>query len=275
MHLSYGADPLQINSVNDNPVLKGGVELSILSITDYERRAVLTDDETTYLWDHVGIRCTAWLNPGATGNNQSPVVTELQLVNLLKNDRRFLKIWMDSGPNDASPQEVLLASPYPKSRTDAKFGPTCLVHALQLDHGNGSIVVDLEFHTDISPCGPVSSTSKSVVLSNRWEYGVSYNPETYAEIRTIEGVCIFRMDNLLAVLNGNVDMTREFIIPPCPPGFQRHPELFEPSSGGNAIRYKIVDTQELRNFPAGRTYGAASIEIVEQRTYGIPFTDQF
>lgn len=264
MQIWYGADPA---------TGQGGVEMKLAMISDYMIEAIFTEDKTTFLWDHVALRCLCWLNPAATNIGGSPTLTATNLVSFLQQSRKTLLITLNSSMNDGAPQETLLQSPYPGAKTDAQFGPHCLVKDFNVNHGNGLIGLDLEFHTDIAPCGGVGTGSKSVILANRFEYKVSYDEETYAEIRTISGMVIFRQDNLQAVLNGQLDLVREFVVPPCPVGFQRMPPLdFTPSSDNNALRYEIQDRQMARSAPTAQQFGIADIEISEVREYAVgPF----
>jgi hypothetical protein len=256
------------------------IEFKILTITEAVREQVYDPSEVDLLYDHFGMRCTAWLNPKATNakdfpgvegrekytKETSPAITEIELVYRLAQPRKKLKIWMDSKLDlaDKDPKEYILESPYKDMDTDAKFGPACRLHRFIPDHGNASLVVDLEFHTTMSPC---KDTDASAIVSNRWTYKITYNPENYAEIRIIEGTAFFRMDLLLKQFGGVADNARQFLVPPPLNGYQRHAPIFELSPGGDALKYLIIDEQKPMSFPLGNKYRAASIQVKERRQY--------
>jgi hypothetical protein len=267
-----------------------GIDFQILRILEWVRTAVTDESGADFLYDQVGIRCLTWLNPDATtmadfpaagaagaagqllGGRASPAATEVELVSRLVQPRQKLFVWMDSSlTDDVNPQETILESPLPGFTTDARYGPLCVVHGLQTNHGNASLVADLEFVTWLNPCTGRPGELPSPLLSNRWTYRSTYN-EAYAEVREFDGTAIFRLDALLAdpVLKGDASAFRGFLIPPCPPGYQREAPVFELAPAGDALRYKITDTRQPMSFPGAVGFDVAHIEVIEDRAYSTP-----
>jgi len=269
------------------------IEFKILRVTDYVRQAVYTDDWTSYLFDHVSIRCLAWINPAATaflsnvptsindngfgmgGADLGPVSTELFLVSRLYNPRKQLAIWLNSDAASPTVKQYVLVSPFPGRSTDARFGPQCKVHSIKGDHGNQSFVLDLEFTTDINPIEKKVGDSDSLplILANRWKYRVTYDKESYAEIRIIEGTAHVRMDTILSGLANpkflNLETMRGYLVPSVPVGFQRETPTFEFGSGGDVLEYVVVDRQTPMSMPLGNAYKIANMNVEEQRRYSV------
>ena len=267
-----------------------GIEFKVLRVTDYVRQAVFTDDWTSYLFDHVSIRMLCWLSPAAMNQIVNvpieikeetlrikdfggPAATEIMLVERLLVPRKQLAIWMTSDPEDSDTKQYMIVSPFPGRFTDARFGPQCKVHALRPDHANASLVADLQFETDINPIETTvgKSGSPPIVLANRWNYRVSYDPNNYSEIRIIEGEAHVRMDTLLSAKFNPVgylaDEMRGHLVPPIPKGYQRENPTFELSSGGDVVRYAVIDRQTPMSFPLGSKLQIAHMKVLETRRY--------
>jgi hypothetical protein len=283
-----------------------GVRFEILRVTDYVDVEVMTPDLTTYLWNSIDIRCECILNPGATTVSnfgpsnqvgsvligaagpaqdglssivpskgsapQSPVQTYKSLADRLKQPRQKLIVWMDS-KDMPSPEEIILESPLPGYFTDAQFGPVCTVHKLDGMHGNASLWMDVQFHTDIRRCPQGSQGSiygSGAFIANRWTFSVHHDPETYCAIHVIEGQADFRMD-VLSKFQVTPDQLRGLFIFPVPWGFQREPPTVSYLPGGSSVAYRIVDREKILNVVRGQVYGAIHIDVVESRKMESPW----
>lgn len=265
-------------------LIYNSVPLKILTVSDYLRHAIFDEGEYDYLYDEIGIRCQCWLNPGATFPGLTPTNAERALAAALQVQRATLVISMNDSFAPGEVQNAILTSPIPGMSTDCRNGPICKLHGIMTDHGNGSLVADIEFATWTNTVindavSPVTNPAlyQSIVLSNRWKYTVDYNKETYAEMRRIDGTAYFRMDVLNRLLNdtataggagvnaGVADYTREFLVPPPINGFQRRAPTWELSPGGDVLRYVIEDEQQPKSFPLGNQHRIASINVIEGR----------
>jgi hypothetical protein len=278
MFLSYGGDPTTATNINQTP--SGAVTFNVPSITDFN--LVSTYDEKAgvdFQWFRMQLRANCILNNSVNIPGQTPIQSELQLIQLLSKQRQVLRIWMADAPDGAaSPYETLLFTPNPGSQTDAQFGPQCIVHSIRCDIGSGSLMLDLQFIADISPCGSsgmmatTSASSPSLLVSNRWKYSVFYKPENGAEVRVIDGLAVFRMDELLKQLNGIADSLRLWLIPAKTAGYQRYilDDGLQVSEGGTTYKYTIVDEQVSMSVPNANPLGIANIFVDEERSYTTP-----
>jgi len=265
-------------------IIYNNISLKILTVSDYLRRAVFDDSGYDYLYDEIGIRCQCWLNPGATFPGMTPTNAERALAKALQVQRATFVISMNDVFSPGQVQNAILTSPIPGMDTDCRNGPLCKVHGILTDHGNASLVADIEFATwtntvidDSQLASQSAQTYQSIVLSNRWRYTVDYNKETYAEVRRIDGIAYFRMDILNTLLRdvrepggagvntGVADYTREFLVPPPIDGFKRRAPMWELSPGGDVLRYIIEDEQKPKSFPLGNSHRIADIKVVEKR----------
>lgn len=260
----------------------GGINFYVPTVTESLLEPIYTPDNGAYLFHHLMFSCRAILNPNATslpGPGNSPSTTSVLISQILAQPRQQLLVTVDDGMDDNQPTLTLYQSPLPGYVCDSRGGPLCVVNGIEMDHGNGSMMCDLTFHTWFNQCAPsVNNYGGSPnappqvpnpILSNRWSYQVTYNQENFAEVRVFAGQAIFRMDALIA-MNLEADYARGYLVFPLLPGYERRAPLFELSELGDAIRYIITDTQMSMSFPYGNQAGIANISIVEGREYYQP-----
>lgn len=187
---------------------------------------------------------------------------------------------------------------------DALTGPLCTVLNTTAIHGQQTAVMSLKFETWEGPKivkkdgkfatlrGPfVDKDGKPLdeeareaaldvqnrglwlgtpaILSHRWEMSYGFNPQNYLRIRVIEGEVIFRSD-VLKLRGISADQLRtEFMRHRVPPNYIRRPveDLVRLSSNGVGIKYRIVDDEQMTNFPAGDTLQMVSIDASSTIVY--------
>lgn len=197
--------------------------------------------------------------------------TLVELFKRLAIPRRQLIIWLDSDPNlalqDPNYRDNVLFSPYPGMETDALHGPTVTVMNVMGSVGNSTIPLRLMIETHLAPC---TDPGAPTMISNRWSFTTTYDPDTYAAIHVIEGVARFRLD-LLHQAQLSADTFRNQFLHPIPLGFKREQPEVTLSPAGDAVSYKLIDKQQVFNFPGGANYSATKIEVVENREYNSPF----
>lgn len=238
-----------------------GVKFELLRISDFVQTLVTTEDETNYLYNSVDIRCQCILN-AALNNLGSPAANApsgalLALVKKLVEPRKKLLVQGDTEGG----LFTVLESPFPGMDTDFRFGPKCTVLSIDPFHGNASIWVDLQFHTDLG------CIDQDYLLSNRYTWTVSHDPDTFSAVHQIQGEAHFRMD-LLRQKNVTPDELRaKFIMPPPAMNFHRNPPTVSLSAGGDAVEYQIVDVEQMLNGPGLQAFGATKIEVRIDRNY--------
>lgn len=261
-----------------------GIVLELVRVTDFERYAVWTEDKTTYLYDHISIRCECLLNPDATtkeefkakkgggviaaGKRSSPVETYLEIAERLRTPRARLIITMDSGLDANADPEVVLESPIPGYDCDAVSGPKCVVHRIDPTHGLSTIWMDIQLETDIDTCARDSKPA-SAMIANRWTFVVSHDPSNHTAIHTIRGTANFRQD-LLRKIGVVPDQLRKEFMHPIPIGFRRDPPTVIASPDGCSIEYEIVDREQLMSFVGSAKFHMTDISVVETRQYEKP-----
>lgn len=261
-----------------------GVELEVLSVEEFVRQQVWTEDQTTHLWDHVSLRCKAWVNPNATAlshflgtENQrqggyaervieesdqraaayaesgfgtpdpsdTPVLTVLDMVSRLRDPRKKLVVWLHDKLDGSAENSAEIILESPVGD-----------HVCDHDNGPRCTVFGIEpWHGNASLVVDVqietavdACNAKGPILSNRWDLEVVYDEANYAAAYVIQGEMIFAIDRLLNE-GLSADSFRAFMVPPCPAGYQREPPQFRLSPNGNAVQYRIIDRQTPMSFP--------------------------
>lgn len=209
--------------------------------------------------------------PPLTQRSTGSAPTLVELFKRLAIPRRQLIVWMDSDPNialqDPNYRENVLFSPYPGMETDAIHGPTVTVMNVMGSVGNATVPLRLMIETHLAPCNDPNAPT---MISNRWSFMTTYDPDTYAAIHVIEGVARFRLD-LLHKAQLSADTFRNQFLHPIPLGFKREQPEVTLSPAGDAVSYKLIDKQQVFNFPGGANYAATKIEVLEEREYMAPF----
>ncbi len=233
----------------------GDVTFKLIRITDFVTQVVKTPDETNFLYNGIDVRCVCYLNPAIVSNpvGASPQTTYTNLVSKLKNPRQKLKI--------TSGGVVLLESPLAGMLTDFRFGPTCVVHSIDTSHGEGILLMDMQFHTDLG------CTDADYLLANRYQWTVGFDPSTYAATHTISGMAHFRMDKMIKDTVSPDELRTKFMIPIPAVNFRRQLADVTLQPGGDAVSYEIVDTEQLLNGPGLQPFGATMIEVEFNREY--------
>lgn len=261
----------------------GPLTFNLLRVTDYVTQITYTEDMTTYLWDHIGIRCLCMLTPQVNSlpPGASPAVTFATILPILKRQRQTLRVWQQDDPANAAAQNVVLLSPLINATTgrpyttDANNGPRCVVHGLDTFHGNGGMWFDLEFSTDINMCQGTQSKPPALILSNRYEMRVTYDNVTYRPSYEYEGKAVFRTDVLRAGGAGGAgpggafvpDQFRGGLIPPVFIGYQRHPIRVAQNEGNSGLEYLVVDRYMAKSQPMNYNFQVAEMFINEIRGY--------
>jgi len=235
-----------------------GIVMDLLRITDFQQKTVWTEDETNYLYNSIDIRCQCMINAELNDFNQANVPSSyLELVNRFKEPRKELLI---TAPTPTGEVEVL-RSPLLGMPTDFRFGPKATIIRLDPFHGQSTLWLDLEFHTDLG------CSTQDYLLSNRYNWTVQHDPDTYAATHVINGQAHFRVDKLLFDRVTPDQLRAKFIMPPPGLNFRRQPPTIMIGPGGDTAEYQIIDQEQMLNGPGLMTFGATKIEIEINRSY--------
>ncbi len=228
--------------------------------------------------------------------SHSVPTTDNELRTRLARPRRELVVWLYTGRDGAI--EYILRQPHLNAGVDAMTGPICTVLGSTAIHGQMTEVMDLQFETWEAPSieyetipGEQSSVSASAVsrgvglpragrlkntlkrpdrvriktpavLSHRWKMSFGWDAETQLRTQIIEGEVIFRSD-VLNLRGLSADQLRPyFMAHKIPVGYVRAAGETDVQldDAGHGVRYKIVDKQQMTNFPGGVTWGVISLE---------------
>jgi hypothetical protein len=163
-------------------------------------------------------------------------------------------------------QEVLLQSPLTNDDgelmpTDFQTGPKVRVVRINpIRGGDASIFLTLQIYTS------VGCPDALYMLANRWQWHVEHDPDSFTAIHVIDGEAVFRLDKLLNDVVSPDQLRSQWLLP-IPNGFRRDPPSITVLPAGNAVRYQIVDRQQILNLPGAQQYACTRIEIEQARTY--------
>lgn len=235
-----------------------GIVMDLLRITDFQQTLVYTEDETNYLYNSIDVRCQCMINAELNDFNQpNPPSSYLELVKRFTEPRMPLLITAPTPTGDVT----VLQSPLPGMSTDFKFGPKATIIRLDPFHGQSTLWLDMEFHTDLG------CYSQDYLLSNRYNWTVQHDPETYAATHIVNGQAHFRVDKLLKDRVTADQLRAKFIMPPPGLNFRRQAPTIEIGPGGDTALYQIIDVETMLNGPGLMTFGATKIEIEINRSY--------
>lgn len=99
------------------------------------------------------------------------------------------------------------------------------------------------------------------LLSHRWKMRFGVDPGTWMRTQIIEGEAVFRMD-VLRSRGLTADQLRSQIWHPIPRGYKRdgiEADSVQISPGGDAVKYQIVDRQQMMNYPGGVQFGTSHV----------------
>ena len=218
--------------------------------------------------------------------------TDVELRARLARPRRQLAVWLFTGVN--LKPEYMLMSPDPSTITldengqpdtgtvDALTGPLCSLLNTTAIHGQQTAVMSLKFETWEGPKIVTTTNfaqfknkafgfgiSTPATLSHRWEMSYGWNPKNHLRTRVLEGEVIFRND-VLKLRGISADQLRsEFLYHAVPSNFIRRPveDMVKLSSNGVGIKYRIVDDEQMTNFPGGTEWNLVEIEASSSLIY--------
>jgi hypothetical protein len=131
----------------------------------------------------------------------------------------------------------------------------------------GDRLVDQDgFEVPGLPIGVRGAIKAPALICNRWEMSFGWDTETHLRTQIIEGEALFRMD-LLKLKGLTADSLRGMFWHPIPFGYVRRPEAagdITLSSGGDGVKYKIIDDEAMMNFPGGAEWGCIHIEATTE-----------
>lgn len=164
--------------------------------------------------------------------------------------------------NDKKPFPHLAASEsLEKSREDG-IGSDEALFIIQ-----AALIVLLGPNTAVRVAGQIEANLRKnmvatpALLSHRWKMRFGLDPGTWMRTQIIEGEAVFRMD-VLRSRGLTADQLRSQIWHPIPRGYKRdaiEADSVQISPGGDAIKYQIVDRQQMMNFPGGVQFGASHV----------------
>lgn len=242
--------------------------------------------------------------PPEQRNSHTIPTTDREMRARLQNPRRRLAVWLYTGVNGTP--DFILDSPQPGTTVDASTGPLCTIMDCTAIHGQMTSVMHLKFETweaptiqygfappttnvslkNRTPSGKFANVANNAgnaaglvnrqriittpaVLSHRWTMSFDWNPENYLRIRRISGEIIFRSD-VLKLRGLSADQLRPYFYSHAiPSGYVRVPGNggVELNTEGNAVSYKIVDEQQMTNFPGGAYWGVVDIQATTTFAY--------
>lgn len=262
-----------------------GVTLEVVRTNLVQRQVVMSDDNTTYLWDKWTVDVYCVYNPRTTSYETSndpgfgtsrdaagsppqfilgnvPGMTDAALRHLLSQPQKTLRLDMGGRDN-------WLISPLPGSSpvyvTDAAgTGPLPEVGSIIHNFGDHTFLVQFRVTTCVSE-NPFRLT-QTPLISHRWTRYLDTDEDYYATLTT-EGEAIFRVDEILRI-GAWPDQYRQDLFHPVPPNCQRGPIQVAALPDGSGVRYRFVDYEQPMNFnPSGYEANATRIEAYHTFTY--------
>jgi hypothetical protein len=204
------------------------------------------------------------VRPGILSNRPTVPWTDVEIRERLRRPRRQLMVWLNSGPDGDA--EFMLLSPYPGMDLDAQGGPLCTILELPEVHGVQTAVLRLKFDTWEAAPPTTSPLGVPALVSNRWNMGFGWNPESHLRTQTVSGTAVFRLD-CLALNRLTADQLRQQMWHPIPAGYRREIKKVEQNPGGDAIEYEFEDTEVIMNNPGGAEYGIIHLEADQEMSF--------
>ena len=146
---------------------------------------------------------------------------------------------------------------------DATDGPHCKVIWTKNETSEGSLIVGLEFETDV----PLCADSTSPLIANR--FTTSFQPDADNFLtRVITGEAIFRADIMSLLAIDPFALKKSFIV--LPPNGYKRVATCQFNSNNTACNYEITDTELGASFPGVVPFGVTRLEVIQTKEYITP-----